>query len=192
MANNLPSTGVGVSGDTVNFSLNGLEDVLARIDSLKIDVRMKGGRFALRKAAQVIQRQAIENAKRLDDPATPESIEKNVAVRWSGKRFRQNGDLMFRVGILGGARQYANTKENVRAGRAGKSYATLGDKSNPGGDTWYWRFLEFGSEHAPARPFLRPAAQQAAGAAVDEFVAQYSRAIDRAIRRSTKKLTRQG
>ncbi|EMI4494990.1 TPA: HK97 gp10 family phage protein [Pseudomonas aeruginosa] len=177
--------------DGVEFSLNGLEDVIGRIDSLNIDVRMKGGRLALRKAAQIIQRQAIENAKRLDDPETIESIEKNVAVRWSARRFKQTGDLMFRVGILGGARQYANTKDNVRSGRAGQKYATLGDKSNPGGDTWYWRFLEFGNEHAPAHPFLRPAAQQAAGAAVDEFVVQYNKAIDRAIRRSTKKITNQ-
>ncbi len=150
----------------------------------------KGGRFALRKAAQVIQRQAIENARRVDDPATAESIEKNIAVRWSGRRFKRTGDLMFRVGVLGGARQYANTKQNRRVGRVGNTYATSGDKSNPGGDTWYWRFLEFGTARTRAQPFLRPAAQEAAGKAVDEFVTQYNKAIERALRRAQKQLAR--
>ncbi|WP_374987639.1 HK97-gp10 family putative phage morphogenesis protein, partial [Klebsiella pneumoniae] len=78
-------------------------------------------------------------------------------VSFSSKAFRRTGDPTFRVGVMGGARQYANTKANVRKGRAGKSYNTAGDKGNPGGDTWYWRFLEFGTEHAAARPIIRPA-----------------------------------
>ncbi len=61
--------------DGMQYSLNGLEDVLGKIGSVRSDMGRKGGRDALRKAAQVIQRQAIENARRVDDPATAESIE---------------------------------------------------------------------------------------------------------------------
>lgn len=175
--------------DTVEFSLNGIEGVLGKIEALKSETRLKGGRYALRKAAQVLQKQAIENARRIDDPQTAEQIANNIVVRWAGRRFKYAGDLMFRIGVLGGARQYANTKANVREGRAGKTYATLGDKTNPGGDTWYWRFQEFGTEHSPAHPFLRPAAEQASGAAVDEFVLQFNKTIERALRRSAKRLT---
>jgi HK97 gp10 family phage protein len=174
--------------DSIEYSLNGIEGLLGKLETLKEDVKFKGGRFALRRAAQILQRQAIENAQRLNDPATSEEIAKNIAVRWSSRRFKSSGDLMFRVGILGGARQYANTKENVRAGRAGQTYATLGDKSNPGGDTWYWRFLEFGTERSQAQPFLRPVADQAGADAVNEFLIQYDKAVERAIRRATKKL----
>jgi hypothetical protein len=82
----------------------------------------------------MMQKKAQEAALRIDDPTTAEVIAKNVSVRWSSKRFNSTGDLAFRVGVLGGARQYGNTKENVRKGRVGASYKTGGDKGNPGGD----------------------------------------------------------
>ena len=95
--------------------------------------------------------------------------------------------MKFRVGVLGGARQYANTRENVRKGRAGQSYRTDGDKGNPGGDTWYWRLLEFGTEKMGAQPIFRPVPSQAGQAAADEFVRQYSKKIDRVLRQAKKK-----
>ncbi|NHZ81831.1 hypothetical protein F2P44_21495 [Massilia sp. CCM 8695] len=42
-----------------------------------------------------------------------------------------------------------------------------GGKSNAGGDAFYWRFLEFGTAHSPAYPFLRPAYESKKQAAVD-------------------------
>ncbi len=57
---------------------------------------------------------------------------------WSAsaaRRFAEPAIQHFVSGVMGGAGQYANTKANVRKGRAGKSYNTAGDKGNPGGDT---------------------------------------------------------
>lgn len=166
------------------FEIQGLDEVLRKLKAVKTDVKMKGARFAGRKSANLIQRAAIRNAAKINDPATAEEIAKNVSVRFSSKTFRRTGDVEFRIGILGGARQYAQTRANVRKGRAGKSYNTAGDRSNPGGDTWYWRFQEFGTSKAPARPFMRPALEENIGPATDEFTRQFSGWLDRYFRKS--------
>lgn len=180
--------------DGIQFEIEGLDDLLSKMDGLVHDVKFKGGRFALRRAAQVLQRQAIANAERLNDPETTEEIAKNIVVRWSGRRFRRTGNLMFRVGILGGARSSSKSavKSERRRRRAGiKSLKELGEiegkgKSNPGGDTYYWRFLELGTAKSAAQPFMRPVPDQAGQKAVSEFIAQYDKALDRAIKRQAK------
>lgn len=177
--------------DGVDFSLTGMDDVLGKMRELKVDARLKGGRFAARKAAQVMLAAAQENASRIDDPATANSIEKNLALRFSGRRFKQTGDIMFRVGVMGGARSYADTKENRRKSRVGARYRTDGDKSNPGGDTWYWRLVELGTSRMPANPFMRPALERNISQVIDTFATQYDKALDRAIRRA-KKLQEKG
>lgn len=169
--------------DGIDFKVDGLDALVKKMDGLTYDIKYKGGRFALRKAAQVIRNEARKNAERIDDLSTPENISLNIVERWSGRAFKRTGDPAFRVGVLGGARPYANTRANVRKGRAGQIYSTGGDTGNPGGDTWYWRLLEFGTERSEARPFLRPAVDSSAAAALDEFVRQYDKALDRAIRR---------
>lgn len=175
--------------DGVEVNLSGLDSLLGKIGAVSDVTKNKAGRFALRKAAEVIRDRARSNALRIDDPLTKEDIQKNIVASFSSKQFRRTGDLAFRVGVMGGARQYANTKDNVRKSRAGKTYKTSGDKGNPGGDTWYWRFLEFGTEHASARPILRPAMNGVDNEVINVFSLEMEKAIDRAIRRATKKGT---
>ena len=112
----------------------------------------------------------------MNDPATPKEIAKNIAIRWSGKHFKSTGELMFRVGVLGGAKGFAAASGEVK-GRG---------KGNPGGDTYYWRFLEFGTSKMAAQPFLRDAIESNQSEAISEFVNQYNIAIDRAIKRAAK------
>ena len=175
--------------DGIDFKLTGIEQLVATMNDVQYETKRKGGRFALRKAAQVIRDQARSNAEKIDDPRSPENISLNIVERWSGRRFRRTGDLMFRVGVLGGARAYANTRENVRKGRAGQIYSTGGDSGNPGGDTFYWRFVEFGTERSRARPFMRPSVDQAGQRAVNTFITEYQKALDRAIRRAQRQGT---
>ena len=170
----------------IQFSLTGLESLQAKLDSVNQDMKKRGGRFALRKAANVLANKVKANAQRIDDPRSREEIAKNVAVRWDGKRFRRFGELSFRVGILGGARNYANSRENRRKRRAGQAYQTGGSSSNPGGDTWYWRLVEFGTSRTRAKPFMRPAADQSVDAMTNEFITQYDKALGRAIKRASR------
>jgi len=159
--------------DSIEFSLTGLDSLLGKLESVSYDVKRKGGRTALRKAAQSVAEKAKEGARRVDDSATGRSIADNVAIRWNGRLFKRTGDLGFRVGILHGA--------VLRNG---------GDLS-ANSPTPHWRLLEFGTEKMRAKPFMRSALADNISAVTNEFVSQYERAIDRAIKRAVKKAARQ-
>ncbi|MCP4064646.1 MAG: hypothetical protein GY740_15545 [Gammaproteobacteria bacterium] len=161
-----------MAADGVNYKFNGLPELLGKLDGLEYDLKRKGGRFALRRAAQVIRDQARSNADQVDDPRSPEKISENIVERWSGRTFRKTGNMMFRVGVMGGA------------GGSADSSALEG---NPGGDTRHWRQLEFGNENMSAQPIFRPVPQQAGQQAVDVFANEYTKKIDRALKRARKK-----
>ena len=177
--------------DKLTFEIDGVEEVLGKLKILERDIRYKGGRFALRKAANLVRDAVRANALGIDNPKTAEQIAKNVAVRWSSKFFGRTSDLKFRVGILGGAQTFHKGPDNIRKGRAGKFYSGSGPlirttKNAPGGDTFHWRFLEFGTEHSGAKPFFISGLSENAGRATQEFVTQYGKALDRALKRAAK------
>ena len=169
--------------DRFDVKVEGVDQLVLKLKGLSNDLQYKGGRAALRRAANVIRDAAINNAWNLDDTATAEAIAKNIVVRWSSKAFRANGDLNFRIGVLGGAKQ------------SSEAYKKLGiykgkGKDNPGGDTFYWRFLEFGKEETPARPFMRPALEASSQKATDTFIREYEKYVDRVLARAIKKASR--
>lgn len=153
----------------VEFSITGLESLLGKLDAVSYDVRRKGGRAALRKAAQVVVQKAKAGAERIDDKDTGRSISDNIALRWNGRLFKRTGDLGFRVGVLHGA--------VLKDG---------GDLSS-NAPTPHWRLIEFGTEKMPAAPFMRPALADSISEVTNTFVTEYEKAIDRAIRRAAKK-----
>lgn len=171
--------------EVIEFKIDGLESLLGKFDAISYDTRRKGGRAALRKAAQLVTEAARQNAELLNDPSTSTEIAKNIALRWNNRLFKQSGDLGFRVGVLGGAKKKNNY--HTRRGRAGGTFETGGDQSNPGGNTFYWRFLEFGTAKMAAKPFLRKALADNIEAATAMFVSEFDKALDRAIKRAAKK-----
>lgn len=161
------------------FDITGVDGVIARLKTLDFEVKRKTGRSALRKAAQVVQKAAIANAQSINDPKTSEEIAKNIAIRWNGKLYKRTQNLGFRVGVMGGAKGAAKASGEF----AGKGKA----KNNPGGDTFYWRFVEYGTKDIPAHPFMRPALENNIQAATTEFATQFEKGIERAIKRGAKK-----
>lgn len=157
--------------DTLQFSLYGIDSLVGKLDAVSYDMKRKGGRSALRKAALLVAQNVKDGAEKLDDPRSRSSIKDNVVVRWSSRAFKTSGDLMFRVGIMGGAGSQAKT---------GK-YDGL-----PGGDTRHWRMLEFGTEHMAAQPFMRKALADHIAAATNVFITEYEKSINRAIKRAAK------
>ncbi len=119
-------------------------NVLGKIGRLETRFAKNAMRRALRKGAAPIRDRARMYARQIDDPKTPEQIWKNIVIR--GGRTRDKNLLKVRVGVLGGARDLTAHGEFKGGGKA-----------NPGGDTFYWRFLEFGTRKMKARPFMRPA-----------------------------------
>ncbi|QKS24597.1 HK97-gp10 family putative phage morphogenesis protein [Vreelandella titanicae] len=116
-------------------NLNGTRDVLARLSELKETQIVTATRTAGRKAMQIVADDAVRTASSFDDPDTDVSIADNIAIRTSYSRV--TGDLTIKVGVLGGARYRRGDKEK--------------------GIPSHWRYVEFGTEHTAAQPFMRPA-----------------------------------
>lgn len=154
-----------------SVKMNGVDELVAKLEGLKYDMKRKGGRFALRKAAQVIRKAAQVNVRQYDDTQTGRSIEKNMTERWNGRLFKQTGDLGFRIGVNQGA---------VLA-KKGEEVSTAAGAKTP-----HWRLLELGTEKMAARPFFRRALSENAQAATNEFISQYQKAIERALKKSGK------
>lgn len=124
----------------ITTTIAGADEIVRKLRAVPLRVGRNAMRRALRKGANVIRDAARSNAKALDDNLTREAIWKNIVTQGMGaRRQRQVGGVGMRVGVLGGA----------KAGRGGEG--------NPGGDTWYWRLVHFGTSEVPARPFLTQA-----------------------------------
>ncbi len=155
----------------VSVTMTGLDSVLAKIQAVKYDVAKKGGRFALRKAAQVMVKSAQQSAKRIDDPETAADISKNIVERWNGRLNKTTGDLGFRVGVRGGA--------------GGNKTSSQLD-GLPGKDTRHWRYVEFGTEKTAAQPFLVPSFKANLQTATNTFIVEYGKALSRAISKGSR------
>lgn len=153
---------------TRDVRMLGVDELVKRLEAMNVDVRRKGGRAALRRAAILVREAAKRNAEAIDDPKSREDIRKNLAERWANKFNRRTGDLMFRVGVMGGA----------GGSKTGEEQSSL-----PGGDTRHWRYLEFGTEKMRAQPFMRRALEQNLEAAADEFIKYFNIYLDRTIKK---------
>lgn len=160
--------------------ITGLDEVQAKLRQLGNKRKAKNAaNRASRKAMNIVKNAARANAKRIDDGKTPEKIWKNIIVKAGKSKGYDN--ITMQVGVRGGAKNYANTRANRRANLAGSSYQTGGDKKSPGGDTWYWRFKEFGSATNDADPFMRPALNNNHAAVQAEFTRAFGEELDKEI-----------
>lgn len=150
-----------------SVTMNGVAELSKRIEALTYDAKKKGGRFALRKAAQVVRDAARANAQTIDSAETGRSIARNITEKWNGRLNKQTGDLGFRIGVQGGARIPA---DNLDEGL--------------GGPTPHWRLLEFGTEKMQARPFFAKSLPENAQRATDTFITEFNRALDRALKKA--------
>lgn len=196
------------------IKIKSLDETIKRLQATDPKRQLGAYRAAARSAMLPLRNAIRASAQQFDNPETTNSIAKNVAVRsMSRQKLRQAGgnagDVGASVGIAGGARQYADSKENRRKGRAEQRYETGGSKTNPGGDTWYWRLIEFGRrafttgtssitgkrvnlfnpstgknfgykvKGTAARPFMRPALPQNINQVIDRLAKRLKNIIDK-------------
>lgn len=135
-----------VSNPTMMLGLDGLLEALKALPPAVTSKNGGPARVALAKGARVIRDDARDRAP----VGKTGDLKKNIVMKRDGNPQRSGANERYTVGVRGGAKKFANTKRNVRKGRAGKEYKT-------DGNTYYWRFKEFGTEKMPAEPFLRPA-----------------------------------
>lgn len=148
---------------SVNFKLEGFDDVKSKLDRLASPKKAKSiARKAARQAMNIVRNAARENAKSIDDPETVAMIHKNIAVQ-SGKTQSAN-EIKMRVGIRGGA---SRNQHSISA--AGLS----------GGDTRHWRYIEFGTKYQPATPFMRIAFFNNFNAVTNKFAEVFNAELDK-------------
>ena len=149
---------VSVMADGVTVKLEGVDALIKALAEATKQIRTKAVRAALRKAGQVISKEAKQAAPVLSAPTKtrkPGTVKKAIAVRAS-KFARQAGNegVFINVRPLRGSRQ--------------KTLGKAGAK-NPN-DPFYWRFQEFGTVKMKARPFLSPSAESKGNEAIKTFM----------------------
>lgn len=149
--------------------LEGMESLRAKFKQLKGGEAQKIFKSAAGAGAKVIRLEVQKGAQGIDDPDTRENIAKNIVQRAKGKRYLPANAVGVRVGIKGGA----------KAQQGGKKAAT----TNPGGQTYHWRFVEFGTKKMPAQPFMRPAMAASTDKATAAFVDRAKKRLDAALRK---------
>ena len=168
--------------------------IIRKIKSLEDRFAKNATRRALRKAAAPIREEAKRKAMAFDNELTREAIYKNLAVfSGSRRRERQEGGTMVRLGVRGGSMSKTKESKKKRAKRKAAGKATLKDlgeiegkgKGNPGGDTFYWRFLEFGTSKMPAKPFLRASLEAKKDEAKKEIVSSLERELEEEVKKRT-------
>lgn len=140
--------------DQITARLQGLKPVTDKMLGLAPKLRRKGLRKAARQAMNIVRDDAKARARAMDDPETAEKIWRNIVTQESGRQGQREGGVVMKVGVRGGAGSNQHSKDA---------------SGNPGGDTHHWRYLEFGTQHNPPAPFMRPAFSTNVNAVTDRF-----------------------
>ncbi|WP_443693140.1 HK97-gp10 family putative phage morphogenesis protein [Pseudomonas protegens] len=152
--------------DQITARLQGLKPVTDKMLGLAPKLRRKGLRKAARQAMNIVRDDAKARARAMDDPETAEKIWRNIVTQESGRHGQREGGVVMRVGVRGGASSNQYSKDA---------------SGNPGGDTRHWRYLEFGTQHNPPAPFMRPAFSTNVNTVTDRFVQVLGQEIDAAL-----------
>lgn len=145
----------------VEVEITGLDDVVSKLQKLANPRRTKSiARKAARQAMNIVRDAARNNAKAIDDPETSEKIFKNIKV--SAGKTRNPNEIKMRVGVDGGA-----------------SFSNPNPKPTSGGDTRYWRWVEYGRSGVPATPFMRPALANNIQQVTNKFAEVFDAELDK-------------
>lgn len=121
-----------MAGKYIEYKLKGTDTLVAKFKELSESARREIATPAAKDAMEIVLKDAIDGAWRVDDPETAKVIAKNVTMIERKKVGAETGTVIFSVGVRAKGRR-------------------------PGGKTFEWYFVELGTEHARAHPFLRPA-----------------------------------
>ena len=128
----------------VMFEVQGLAELEAKLRELKPTIARKHFRLAMNRGANILLDEARSRAPIRDDGEV--------------KRVK--------VGVKTGERLPGFLLEDVEIRRGRASAGSVAFKIGTTARAFYARFLEFGTRHQPARPWLRPALDTAAEEAI--------------------------
>lgn len=133
--------------DWITYKLTGADELSRVFRTLPQELQRQVVVPAAKDAMQIVLAAAKDNASRVDDPTTANYIPKNLDMIEDKKFFEETGSTKISVG--------------VRKRRRGVG----------GGNTFYAAiFVELGTSHARAQPFMRNALGQNQQAVFQEFL----------------------
>lgn len=139
------------------YKMEDYSKLIAKMNNFSEEVQVKHAWGATRKGAQIIANAAKRNAEAIDDPESKINIADFINVQRAPKLGRSEKGVAYRIGVRGGA-VYVN-----------------GERQTP----TYWRFIELGTEHQAARPFLAPAGVNAAEAVIAAITKSLNQRLDK-------------
>lgn len=146
---------------SIRFEITGVDNIKDKLQQLAKPAKAKSiARKALRQAANIVRDSARQRSKAIDDAQTKDKIWKNIAVQ--GGKSKRKDEVKIKVGVKGGA-----------------SFSNPSPPSESGGDTRHWRWIEFGSVHNVAVPFMRPALASNIQQVADKFVQVFTTELDK-------------
>ncbi|HAI49106.1 MAG TPA: hypothetical protein DCM53_04695 [Enterobacteriaceae bacterium] len=140
-----------------NLDFSGLQEIARDLELLSRAENNKVLRDATRAGAEVIKQEVIKKA-----PVRTGKLKNNIVVLT--QKARRRGDIASGVHIRGVNLRTGNSDNTMKAG----------NKRN----AFYWRFVELGTSHMPAHPFVRPAFDTRQEEATQVAMARMNRAID--------------
>lgn len=146
-------------------NLTGFKELADALRSLGPKVARNGLRRAVSAGAAVIRDDARQRA-----PVATGEMRRDIMIK--RERDARGGDTF-------------GAKYSVFV-RSGKKSRLAGKGRNVQKDSYYWKFVEFGTSKMAARPFLRPAFASKRDAAVDAMGQKLGEAIESAVKEVTK------
>lgn len=132
--------------DWVRYRLTGADELSAKFRELSQGMRTQVAVPAAKDAMELVVIDARDRADRIDDPETRNQISGNIAMIERKALGEELGAAIVSVG--------------VKKSRAGQR----------GGNTFYWWFVELGTEHSAAIPFMRGALASKREEVFKEFI----------------------
>ena len=127
---------------TLNFKFSSdVESALDRLSAAMGEATLRAAGFA---GADVIRDEVVQRA-----PVRTGRLKSDVLVKRLEEKSDGNARQTYLITVRLGRRKYTNNRRNRQKNRTGQTYAVTA--------AFYWRFIEFGTSKAAARPFMRPA-----------------------------------
>lgn len=153
-----------------NIELHGVSSVIRALEALPAALMKSAETAVLRAGAAPIRKAAKTNAaKSKDSGLLTKSISMSVKT--------VKGHKSARVGPRKGLRQKV-TRTDTRTGRR---YEEMADPNN------YSHLVEYGTSHAAAKPFIRPAIDSAQGEVIEAMAAGLDKHLTRVAARLARK-----
>lgn len=162
---------------SLKFKIEGLADVKKALAQLPEQLRKSSQSAVLRAGGKPILKQEKSRVP-VSDGNVKGTLKKSLGIMLVGRGVKTAVKIGVRKGYKGKSLGYKVSKRGKTKGQLTERFA---DPSN------YSHFVEFGTSHSAAKPFVRPAIDAAAGEVVDAMASGLDKHLTRVAARLAKK-----